>query len=272
MDTPWETREGWPLLTVETAVNGASKSTNEMGPSLVGSLGSSCRHNRFLYSLGRSSRLSTKYFFLTIHYFNSFVPIVQQPRQAVVQCRLSLNMCLFPLCENWPVGQLRDTEQQSYCLNHYNFYFFAYFFVMLMTLLRTSLISSILIIGARPRIKPVTYPVATLVHHTFYILLAYLWDLLYYSAVQAIGTHTAQLQVTDEQVVWTLDKREKLRWAFWKQCWRSVTLRIRIRGSLPLTNGSGSGPHPDPTQDPTTFFSDFKDAIFFSFFIFFLIQ
>jgi hypothetical protein len=34
-----ETREGWPLLTVETEVNGDLKSANERGPSLVGSLG-----------------------------------------------------------------------------------------------------------------------------------------------------------------------------------------------------------------------------------------
>ncbi len=27
-----ETRDGWPLLTVETEVNGDSKSTNERGP------------------------------------------------------------------------------------------------------------------------------------------------------------------------------------------------------------------------------------------------
>jgi hypothetical protein len=40
-------REGWLLLTVETEVNGNSKSTNEKGPSLVGSLGSSCRYKRF---------------------------------------------------------------------------------------------------------------------------------------------------------------------------------------------------------------------------------
>ncbi len=32
------TREGWPLLTVETEANEDSKSTNERGPSLVGSL------------------------------------------------------------------------------------------------------------------------------------------------------------------------------------------------------------------------------------------
>ncbi len=31
-----ETREGWPLLTFETELNGDSKSTNERGPSLVG--------------------------------------------------------------------------------------------------------------------------------------------------------------------------------------------------------------------------------------------
>jgi hypothetical protein len=29
-------------------------------------------------------------FFLTVHYFSSFVPIAQQAGQAVVQCRLSL--------------------------------------------------------------------------------------------------------------------------------------------------------------------------------------
>ncbi len=33
------TREGWPLLTVETEVNGVSKRANERGPFLVGSLG-----------------------------------------------------------------------------------------------------------------------------------------------------------------------------------------------------------------------------------------
>jgi len=31
-------REGWPLLIVETELNGDSKSTNERGPYLVGSL------------------------------------------------------------------------------------------------------------------------------------------------------------------------------------------------------------------------------------------
>ncbi len=35
------TRQGWPLLTVETEANGDSGSTYERGPSLVGSMGSS---------------------------------------------------------------------------------------------------------------------------------------------------------------------------------------------------------------------------------------
>jgi hypothetical protein len=37
-----ETREGWPLLSVENYTNGDSKSTNELGPSLVDSLDFSC--------------------------------------------------------------------------------------------------------------------------------------------------------------------------------------------------------------------------------------
>jgi hypothetical protein len=48
------------MLTVETEGNGDSKSMNDRGPSLIGSLGLSCRYNIF---------------FLTVHYFNAFVPI-----------------------------------------------------------------------------------------------------------------------------------------------------------------------------------------------------
>ncbi len=54
-------REGWPLLTVETEVNGNSKSTNERGPSLVFLLDSSCRYKRFWFRIGCSSQPSTKY-------------------------------------------------------------------------------------------------------------------------------------------------------------------------------------------------------------------
>jgi hypothetical protein len=38
-----KTREGWPLLMVETEVNGDSKRTNERAPPLVGSLSLSFR-------------------------------------------------------------------------------------------------------------------------------------------------------------------------------------------------------------------------------------
>jgi hypothetical protein len=87
-------REGWPVLTVETEVNGGSKSTNERGPFLVGSLVLSCRYKRFLFCLGCSSHPNTKYFFLTVHYFNAFLPIAQQAGQAAVLGRLSLCVSL----------------------------------------------------------------------------------------------------------------------------------------------------------------------------------
>jgi hypothetical protein len=58
-----EIGDGWPLLTVETVVNGNSKRTNERGPFLVGSLGLSYWYKRILFCLDCSSRLSTKYFF-----------------------------------------------------------------------------------------------------------------------------------------------------------------------------------------------------------------
>ncbi len=51
-----ETREGWPLLTVEAEVNGDSKRTNKRGSFLVGSLGLSCRYKRFLFCLGCSAQ------------------------------------------------------------------------------------------------------------------------------------------------------------------------------------------------------------------------
>ncbi len=50
-----KTREVWPLLTVETEVNGNSKYIWK-GPFLVGLLGLLCRYKRFLFSLGCSSR------------------------------------------------------------------------------------------------------------------------------------------------------------------------------------------------------------------------
>jgi hypothetical protein len=46
---PKETREGWPLLTVETEVNEESKRTNEKGPFFVGLLSMSFRTAKIQY-------------------------------------------------------------------------------------------------------------------------------------------------------------------------------------------------------------------------------
>jgi hypothetical protein len=47
-----------------------------------------------LFCLGFSRRHKTKYFFLIVHYFNSFDPIGQQDGQAVVLGSQSLSVCL----------------------------------------------------------------------------------------------------------------------------------------------------------------------------------
>jgi hypothetical protein len=67
---------GCPLSAVETETNGDSKSTNERGPSLVGSLGSSCRYKRFLSCLGVHALVGPvqTIFPITVHYLNSFCP------------------------------------------------------------------------------------------------------------------------------------------------------------------------------------------------------
>ncbi len=95
---PTETRESWPLLAVETEVNGDSKSTDERGPSLVGSSGLSCQYKRFFFSLGCSSVhvvvAVENTFSLTTHYCNSFDPIAQQAGQEAVLGHLSRRMCI----------------------------------------------------------------------------------------------------------------------------------------------------------------------------------
>jgi hypothetical protein len=70
-----EIREGWPLLTVETEVNGDSKSTNERGP---------WARRFFLSSFEALVGLVQNIFSLTVHYFHSFVPNAQQAGQAAV--------------------------------------------------------------------------------------------------------------------------------------------------------------------------------------------
>ncbi len=58
------------------------------------SLGSSCQNERLYPSLAALVSPVQNIFFLTIHFFNLCVPIAQQPGQAVVQGRLSMNVCL----------------------------------------------------------------------------------------------------------------------------------------------------------------------------------
>jgi hypothetical protein len=72
-----ETREGWPLLTFESEVNGDSKRTNERGSFLVGSLGLSCQYKRFLSCLGCSSRSGYKIFFFSSYTIS--IPLSPSP-------------------------------------------------------------------------------------------------------------------------------------------------------------------------------------------------
>ncbi len=63
----------WPLLTVETEANGDSWSTYVKGPSLIGSLGSSCRYNKFLSCFGWYC-YCTKYYFPSRTLFHFISP------------------------------------------------------------------------------------------------------------------------------------------------------------------------------------------------------
>jgi hypothetical protein len=91
------TRDQKLLLTVETEVNGDSKSTNEMKRVLSWLVRWVCRAGKkdFCSAFAALVGPVTKYVFLIVHYFNSFLPIAQQARQAVVLGRLSLSMCLW---------------------------------------------------------------------------------------------------------------------------------------------------------------------------------
>jgi hypothetical protein len=86
----------WPLLAVETEVKwGLKEETNEMGLFLVGSLGLSYQYNSFCSALAALVGPVQNIFFLTIHYFNSFVPIAQQAGRPAVRGRLSVSVCLW---------------------------------------------------------------------------------------------------------------------------------------------------------------------------------
>ncbi len=70
----WQSREGWPLLTVETGVNGDSKSTNEkVLPWLVCW---ACRAGTRDFCSAWAALVGPvqNIFFLTVHYFNCWSP------------------------------------------------------------------------------------------------------------------------------------------------------------------------------------------------------
>ncbi len=73
----------------------------------------------------QAALVSIKYIFLTVHYFNKFVPIVQQAGQAVVPGCLSLNVCLWPYytakCKSCSVKQL--FRNPASCSSSDNTYF-----------------------------------------------------------------------------------------------------------------------------------------------------
>jgi hypothetical protein len=108
------TREGWTLLTVETEANRDS----ERNPSLVGSLSCRVGTRDFCPALATIVCPVQNMFFISIHYFTSFVPIAQQAGQTVMPGRLSLNMRLWFLRYNCivqhkhPVVLLSVTEAE----------------------------------------------------------------------------------------------------------------------------------------------------------------
>jgi hypothetical protein len=90
-----ETGEGWPLLTVETEVNGDSKSTNEKRvPSWLVLWACRAGTRDFCPALAALVGPVQNVFFLTVHNFHSFVHIGQQAGQAVVLGRFSHSTCL----------------------------------------------------------------------------------------------------------------------------------------------------------------------------------
>ena len=93
IETSRETREGWPLLTVETEVNGDSKRTKRVLPWLVFW---DCRAGKQDFVLPWTLVGPVQNIFsLTVHYFNSIVAIAQQARQAAVLGPLPLSRCLW---------------------------------------------------------------------------------------------------------------------------------------------------------------------------------
>jgi hypothetical protein len=101
-----KTREGWTLLTVGTVANEDSKRTNERDPFLVHL---ACRNGTvdFCSALAALVGPVQNIFFLTEHYFNSFVLIAQQAGQAAVLGSLSLSVYLWSI-HNQPPPKLKE--------------------------------------------------------------------------------------------------------------------------------------------------------------------
>jgi hypothetical protein len=90
-----ETREGWPLRTIEIDVNGDSKSTNERG-SFLSLVLWACRAGTrdFCSALAALAGQVHNISFLTVHFFNSVVPIAQQAGQPVACSVACLLVCV----------------------------------------------------------------------------------------------------------------------------------------------------------------------------------
>ena len=113
---PRETRERFPLVTVQTEVNGDSKSTNERGPSLVGSLGLSCRYKRFFMPWLLQL---VQYKIIFFSPYNITIPL-SPAGQAAVLGRLSLSMCLW--------GKMKTSLNSLAALSSNQYYFPLVFF------------------------------------------------------------------------------------------------------------------------------------------------
>jgi hypothetical protein len=87
-----ETTEGWPLLVVEAESNWDSRSTSERGPFLGWFVGL-VEQVQEIFVLPWLLKPTYYNFFLTVHYFISFVPVAQQAGQAVVPRRLKMSVC-----------------------------------------------------------------------------------------------------------------------------------------------------------------------------------
>jgi hypothetical protein len=93
--TPRETERGGPCRPIATEVNRDSGSTNERDPSLIGSLGLTCRYKRFCSAWAAPVGPVQNIFFPIVHNINFSVPIIQQASPTVRQGHQSLYACLW---------------------------------------------------------------------------------------------------------------------------------------------------------------------------------